>query len=63
MPRFLSEGPAILYNTIMEPVSASVSVGLWFAFWVIVITALFVDLTVLNKHHGHVSIKEAGMMV
>ena len=47
----------------MEPVSASVSVGLWFAFWVIVITALFVDLTVLNKHHGHVSIKEAGMMV
>lgn len=47
----------------MEPVSASVSVGLWLAFWVIVITALFVDLTVLNKHHGHVSIKEAGLMV
>lgn len=47
----------------MEPVSASVSVGLWIAFWVIVITALFVDLTVLNKHHGHVSIKEAGLMV
>ena len=47
----------------MEPVSASVSVGLWVAFWVTVIIALFIDLTVLNKHHGHVSIKEAAIMV
>lgn len=47
----------------MEPVSASVSVGLWVAFWVTVIIALFIDLTVLNKHHGHVSIKEAALMV
>ena len=47
----------------MEPVSASVSVGLWVAFWVTVIIALFIDLTVLNKHHGHVSIKEAAFMV
>ena len=47
----------------MEPVSTSVSIGLWVAFWVTVITALFIDLTVLNKHHGHVSIKEAAIMV
>ncbi len=47
----------------MEPVSASVSIGLWVAFWVTVIAALFIDLTVLNKHHGHVSIKEAAIMV
>ncbi len=47
----------------MEPVSASVSVGLWVAFWVTVIIALFIDLTVLNKHHGHVSLKEAALMV
>ena len=47
----------------MEPVSTSVSIGLWIAFWVVVLAALFVDLTVLNKHHGKVSIKEAGVMV
>ena len=47
----------------MEPVSTSVSVGLWIAFWVVVLVALFVDLTVLNKHHGKVSLKEAGLMV
>ena len=47
----------------MEPVSTSVSIGLWVAFWVTVIAALFIDLTVLNKHHGHVSIKEAAIMV
>ncbi len=47
----------------MEPVSASVSIALWIAFWVVVIAALFIDLTVLNKHHGHVSMKEAGVMV
>lgn len=47
----------------MEPVSTSVSIGLWIAFWVTVVVALFVDLTVLNKHHGHVSIKEAAVMV
>lgn len=47
----------------MEPVSTSVSIAMWIAFWGIVISALFVDLTVLNKHHGNVSIKEAGVMV
>ena len=47
----------------MEPVSTSVSIGMWIAFWIIVITALFLDLTILNKHHGKVSIKEAGLMV
>lgn len=36
---------------------------MWLAFWITVLAALFIDLTVLNKHHGHVSIKEAGVMV
>lgn len=36
---------------------------MWLAFWATVITALVVDLTVLNKHHGHVSVKEAAIMV
>ena len=47
----------------MEPVSTSVSVAMWVAFWVVVIAALFLDLTLLNKHHGKVSLKEAGLMV
>ena len=47
----------------MEPVSTSVSVGLWIAFWITVLVALFIDLTVLNKHHGKVSLKEAAFMV
>ena len=47
----------------MEPVSTSVSIAMWAAFWATVITALFVDLTILNKHHGKVSLKEAGLMV
>ena len=47
----------------MEPVSTSVSIGMWVAFWIIVIAALFIDLTILNKHHGKVSLKEAGLMV
>ncbi len=47
----------------MEIVSTGVSIGMWVAFWVIVITALFIDLAILNKHHGHVSIKEAALMV
>ena len=47
----------------MEPVTSTVSIALWAAFWVTVIAALFIDLTVLNKHHGHVSIKEAAVMV
>jgi integral membrane protein, TerC family len=36
---------------------------MWIAFWVIVTAALFVDLVILNKHHGHISMKEAGLMV
>ncbi len=47
----------------MEPVTTTVSIAMWIAFWAIVLVALFVDLTVLNKHHGQVSIKEAGVMV
>lgn len=47
----------------METVSTSVSFAMWLAFWITVLAALFIDLTVLNKHHGHVSIKEAGVMV
>lgn len=47
----------------MEPVTTTVSVVMWIAFWAVVITALFIDLAVLNKHHGHVSIKDAGIMV
>lgn len=47
----------------METVSTSVSFAMWLAFWITVLAALFIDLTVLNKHHGHVSIKEAAIMV
>ena len=47
----------------MEPVSSSVSIVMWIAFWVIVLAALFIDLAVMNKHKGHVSIKEAAVMV
>ena len=36
---------------------------MWIAFWVIVLAALFIDLAVLNKHHGKVSMKEAALMV
>ena len=36
---------------------------LWILFWVIVIIALGLDLFILNKHHGHVSIKDASVMV
>ncbi len=37
--------------------------SLWILFWVVVILALGLDLFVLNKHHGHVSIKDASVMV
>ena len=47
----------------MEPVTTTVSAIMWVAFWVTVLAALFVDLTVLNKHHGKVSMKEAALMV
>lgn len=47
----------------MEIVSTSVSIAMWIAFWVVVLAALFIDLAVLNKHHGQVSIKEAALMV
>ncbi|MBO4674894.1 MAG: TerC family protein [Elusimicrobiaceae bacterium] len=36
---------------------------MWVSFWIIVALALFIDLAVLNKHHGKVSMKEAGLMV
>ena len=35
---------------------------LWILFWVVVITALGLDLFILNKHHGHVSIKDASVI-
>ena len=47
----------------MEPVTTTVSVAMWVAFWIVVLSALFIDLAVLNKHKGHVSIKEAAVMV
>lgn len=47
----------------MEIVSTAATVAMWVAFWAVVIIALFIDLAVLNKHHGHVSLKEAGVMV
>ena len=47
----------------MEPVSATTSVAMWIAFWLIVLVALFIDLAVMNKHHGKVSMKEAGVIV
>ena len=47
----------------MESVTSTVSIAMWAAFWITVVTALFVDLTVLNKHRGHVSVKEAAIMV
>lgn len=36
---------------------------MWIVFWIVVVLALFIDLVVLNKHHGKVSIKEALTMV
>lgn len=36
---------------------------LWILFWVVVILALGLDLFMLNKHHGYVSIKDASVMV
>ncbi|MCL1972895.1 MAG: TerC/Alx family metal homeostasis membrane protein [Endomicrobia bacterium] len=36
---------------------------MWATFWVIVITALFIDLVILNKHHGNVTMKGAAVMV
>lgn len=47
----------------MESVTTSVSIAMWIAFWAVVLIALFVDLAVLNKHKGHVSVKEASVMV
>lgn len=47
----------------MEPVTTTISVAMWIAFWVIVLAALFIDLAVLNKHHGKVTMKEAALMV
>lgn len=37
--------------------------SLWILFWAVVIIALGLDLFILNKHHGHVSIKDASVMV
>lgn len=36
---------------------------LWIVFWIVVVLALFIDLVVMNKHHGKVTIKEALTMV
>jgi tellurite resistance protein TerC len=36
---------------------------MWTSFWVVVITALFVDLAILNKHKGTIKTKNAAVMV
>lgn len=36
---------------------------MWILFWAIVTVALFIDLALMNKHHGDVTIKEASLMV
>jgi tellurite resistance protein TerC len=36
---------------------------MWVVFWIIVTGALFIDLVVMNKHHGRITIKEALLMV
>lgn len=36
---------------------------MWIAFWAVVAAALFIDLVILNKHQGNVSMKEAAVMV
>ncbi|MDR1195988.1 MAG: TerC/Alx family metal homeostasis membrane protein, partial [Endomicrobium sp.] len=36
---------------------------MWIVFWVVVVSALFIDLVILNKHRGNVGMKEAGIMV
>ena len=36
---------------------------MWIAFWVVIVVALFIDLAIMNKHHGEVTIKEAFVMV
>ncbi|MCL2145041.1 MAG: TerC family protein [Endomicrobia bacterium] len=41
----------------------SVDLIMWAAFWIVVIAALFVDLIILSKHKGHLTMKEAAVMV
>lgn len=36
---------------------------MWIVFWVVVTAALFIDLVILNKHHGNIDLKEAVKMV
>ncbi|MDR1123577.1 MAG: TerC family protein [Elusimicrobiota bacterium] len=36
---------------------------MWAAFWIIVALALFIDLVIMGRHHGKVTIKEALVMV
>jgi len=36
---------------------------MWVVFWVVVSAALFIDLVILNKHHGNVGFKDALIMV
>ncbi|MDR1941879.1 MAG: TerC/Alx family metal homeostasis membrane protein [Endomicrobium sp.] len=36
---------------------------MWILFWLVVTVSLFVDLVILNKHQGEISMKEAAVMV
>ncbi|MDR1696069.1 MAG: TerC family protein [Endomicrobium sp.] len=36
---------------------------MWIAFWIIVVVSLFIDLVILNKRHGDITIKTAVKMV
>jgi len=40
-----------------------VKIEMWIAFWVVVLCALFVDLAVINKRKGKITVREAAVMV
>ncbi|MDR3306362.1 MAG: hypothetical protein LBS61_01615 [Endomicrobium sp.] len=36
---------------------------MWILFWIVVTTALFIDLAILNKHKGNIKTKNAAILV